>query len=213
MEQQFAIHIDSWANGMNIPAKFAFGQPGSDTLFALSDNINPGIRWSHAPKETKSFAIICHDPDAPSSRENVNQEGKMISDDLSRVNFFHWVLVNIPVGVSAIIEGTASSGITPRGKPIGQTPLGMTGINDYTNWFNGDSDMEGIYGGYDGPCPPWNDSIVHHYHFQIFALDIKTLNLQNEFTGKDALQAMKEHILGVASHVGTYSMSPISYKL
>ncbi|NQY95506.1 MAG: phospholipid-binding protein, partial [Campylobacteraceae bacterium] len=57
-------------------------------------------------------------------------------------------------------------------------------------------------------CPPWNDSIIHHYHFEVFALDIETLGLQGEFTGQDAREAMKGHILASASHMGTYSMNP-----
>lgn len=68
--------------------------------------------------------------------------------------------------------------------------------------------MEGVYMGYDGPCPPWNDSILHHYHFTVFALDVETLGLEGEFSGQDAQEAMKGHILAQASHMGTYSMNP-----
>jgi phosphatidylethanolamine-binding protein (PEBP) family uncharacterized protein len=39
-------------------------------------------------------------------------------------------------------------------------------------WFAGDNDMRGDYYGYDGPCPPWNDEIVHRYVFTLFALDV-----------------------------------------
>ena len=208
MKTQFTVHIDSWAHGAAIPAQFAFGRPGTDSPFAPSDNISPGIRWSHAPAGTRSFAIICHDPDVPSSGEDVNQQGKMVPADLPRVNFFHWVLVDISADVSGLDEGAACRGITPRGKSVGRTPHGVTGKNDYTGWFAGDPEMEGTYGGYDGPCPPWNDSIVHHYHFEVFALDVETLSLQGEFTGQDALEAMKGHILASASHMGTYSMNP-----
>lgn len=208
MAKKFSVHIDAWPYGAAIPARFAFGRPGGDSPFATSDNINPAISWSNVPDGTRSFAIICHDPDVPSSGEDVNQPGKTVPADLPRVDFFHWVLVNIPVDLTGIEEGAACSGITPRGKPIGQTKHGLTGKNDYTGWFAGDPDMEGIYGGYDGPCPPWNDSIVHHYHFDVFALDVETLNLHGEFTGQDALQAMADHVLATASHVGTYSMNP-----
>lgn len=208
MKTQFAIHIDSWAHGAAIPAQFAFGKPGTDSPFAPSDNRSPGIRWSNAPAGTRSFAIICHDPDVPSSGEHVNQHGKTVPADLHRVNFFHWVLVNISADVSALDEGAGSQGITPRGKSAGQTLHGMAGKNDYTGWFAGDPKMEGIYGDYDGPCPPWNDSIVHHYYFEVFALDVETLELEGEFTGQDALEAMQGHILASASHMGTYSMNP-----
>jgi len=208
MKTQFNININSWKNGAAIPAKFAFGKPGIDSPFAPSENINPSIAWSNAPEGTKSFAIICHDPDVPSSGEDVNQEGKIVPADLPRVDFYHWLLVNIPADVSGLDEGVSSSGITPRGKSVGQTTHGLAGKNDYTGWFAGDADMEGVYGNYDGPCPPWNDSIVHHYHYSVFALDVETLDVQDEFTGQDTLEAMKGHILASASHMGTYSMNP-----
>ena len=208
MDHPFSIHIDAWPNGMPIPTKFAFGQPGTNGPFAPSENLNPSVKWSHPPEGTKSFAIICHDPDVPSSGEDVNQEGKIVPENLARVPFFHWVLVDIDLNSSGIGQGSASQGITARGKSAGQTEFGIQGMNDYTGWFAGDSDMEGVYCGYDGPCPPWNDSIIHHYHFEVFALDILTLNLHGEFSGKEALQAMENHILGRASHMGTYSMNP-----
>ncbi len=208
MSGQFTIQIDSWNDGAAIPARFAFGQPGTDAPFAPSDNISPEIRWSGAPEGTKSFAIICVDPDVPSSGEDVNQQGKTVPADLPRVNFYHWVLVDIPADCTGIEEGAASRGITPRGKPVGATPHGLTGKNDYTGWFAGDPEMEGTYGSYDGPCPPWNDSIIHHYHFEVFALDTESLGLEGEFSGQQAVEAMQGHILAKASHMGTYSMNP-----
>ena len=72
----------------------------------------------------------------------MNQAGKTVPADLPRVDFFHWVLVDIPADVSALEEGAASRGITPRGKSVGQTPHGLAGKNDYTGWFAGDSDMD-----------------------------------------------------------------------
>ena len=68
--------------------------------------------------------------------------------------------------------------------------------------------MGGTYGGYDGPCPPWNDSIVHHYHFQLFALDVETLGLAGAFGAAELQSAMAGHVLAEASWMGTYSMNP-----
>ena len=82
------------------------------------------------------------------------------------------------------------------------------GINDYTAWFAGDKDMEGDYYGYDGPCPPWNDVIPHHYVFTLYALDVEKLPLAGRFTGQDVLAAMKGHILDQASITGIYSLNP-----
>ena len=68
--------------------------------------------------------------------------------------------------------------------------------------------MSGQYGGYDGPCPPWNDEIVHEYHFEVYALDIETLSLKNGFKGPDLLKAMKGHILAKAKSVGRFKLNP-----
>lgn len=208
MQDPFHVQIDAWAPGAPIPQRFAFGKPGSDEPFAPSDNVSPAIRWTGIPEGTRSFALVCHDPDVPSSGEDVNQQGKTVPSDLPRVDFFHWVLVDVPASLQGLDEGAASNGITARGKATGPSPIGVSGSNDYTGWFAGDADMGGTYGSYDGPCPPWNDSIVHHYHFTVFALDVESLGLSGDFTGSDARAAMQGHILAQASHMGTYSMNP-----
>jgi Raf kinase inhibitor-like YbhB/YbcL family protein len=108
-----------------------------------------------------------------------------------------------------IEEGAFSNGITPRGKGGPLAPLdARQGINSYSSWFANDHDMSGDYFGYDGPCPPWNDSLVHRYVFTLYALDVHTLNLQGSFTGEDALRAMQKHVLAKASLTGTYTLNP-----
>ncbi|WP_299295430.1 YbhB/YbcL family Raf kinase inhibitor-like protein [uncultured Tateyamaria sp.] len=201
------ITLKAWAHGAPIPEKFAFGKIPAEGRFDTSDNINPEISWSNVPEGTKSFAVIMHDPDVPSSGEDVNQEGKTVPADLPRVDFYHWVVVNIPASTRDIAEGADSLGVTPGGKTAGQRSYGKTGINSYTDWFAGDADMGGNYGGYDGPCPPWNDSIIHHYHVTVYALDVEELDLDGAFTGADALAAFEGHVLAEASHMGTYSMN------
>ncbi|MEM6492016.1 MAG: YbhB/YbcL family Raf kinase inhibitor-like protein, partial [Pseudomonadota bacterium] len=148
------IDIADWADGAPIPPKFAFGTIPPKGRFALSANVNPRVAWSDAPADAKSFALICHDPDVPSVADAVNQEGKTVRPDLPRVDFFHWVLVDIPADRSEIAEGEASNGVTPRGKAPGARPYGRVGANSYTQWFAGDADMDGVYADYDGPCPP-----------------------------------------------------------
>lgn len=210
MSTDFTIKIPAWESGAPIPARYAFGKPGEDGPFATSDNVNPAVSWANAPEGTKSFAVLCYDPDVPSVGDDVNQEGKTVPADLPRVDFYHWVLVDIPVGVSGVEEGAVSNGVTAGGKPVGPSAFGLVGTNSYTDWFAGDPDMGGRYGNYDGPCPPWNDSIKHHYHFVVFALDVETLALpqSGEFTGPEAAAAIVKHTIAKASHVGTYSMNP-----
>lgn len=51
------------------------------------ENVSPPLKWTEGPKETKSFALIVDDPDAPSKV------------------WVHWVVFNIPAEVTEILEG------------------------------------------------------------------------------------------------------------
>ncbi|MCP5499683.1 MAG: YbhB/YbcL family Raf kinase inhibitor-like protein [Leptospiraceae bacterium] len=202
------IETSAFKNGTKIPGKYAFAIPDAKEHAKLSNNLNPELSWKDFPTGTKSFALICHDPDVPSRGDDVNQEGKLVPAELPRVDFFHWVLIDIPVSVTSIPEGADSKEVTAKGKPAGKTPYGVRGKNSYTEWFAGDTSMGGDYCGYDGPCPPWNDSILYHYHFTIYALDVERLGLSGVFSGEDARKAMEGHILDKAEWIGTYSMNP-----
>ena len=69
--------------------------------------------------------------------------------------------------------------------------------------------MKGDYFGYDGPCPPWNDSIVHHYIFTVYALTTPTLAVSGELTGSNVRAALQAgQVLGKASITGLYSLNP-----
>ena len=199
---------DSFPNGGTIPDKYALGVPASEGHVTFGENLNPHLRWTDVPDDTRSFALICHDPDCPSVGDDLNKEDRSVPNDLPRVDFFHWIVVDIPFIESEIAEGAVSSGVTPRGKPTGQTELGRVGRNDYTGWFSGDPQMEGEYGGYDGPGPPWNDERLHHYHFTIYALDIARVDLPASFGGKEVREAIEGHVLAQAEWVGTYATNP-----
>jgi len=60
------------------------------------DNQSPELQWTHAPKGTRTFAIIVDDPDAPSGA------------------FTHWLLFDIPASVHRLAEGTTGVGISGR---------------------------------------------------------------------------------------------------
>lgn len=200
---------ESFVDGGVIPVEFAFGRIDPKQHITLSDNRNPHLAWDDVPPGTRSFAIICHDYDVPSKPDDVNQEGREVPADLPRVDFYHWVLVDLPADCRSVAAGSHSDGVTPKGKPGPAAPGGARhGINDYTSWFASDPDMAGDYYGYDGPCPPWNDSIVHHYVFTVYALDVAQLSVQGRFTGPDALKAINEHTLGQASITGTFTLNP-----
>ena len=199
----------SFADQQRIPGAYAFAVPHATDHISLSSNRNPQLSWSDAPAGAKSFVLICHDYDVPSKGDDVNQEGRSIPASLPRVDFYHWVLVDLPASLSAIAEAEFSEGISARGKSGPEAKHGARqGLNDYTGWFAGDKDMSGNYFGYDGPCPPWNDEILHHYVFTLYALDCAACPVSGVFCGTDVLQAIEGHVLAKASLTGVYTLNP-----
>jgi len=191
-----------------IPTRCAFGMLGETDHVALTDNRNPQLSWSDFPAATLSLVLICHDSTCPTSGDQVNQEGVTVPADLPRTDFYHWVMVDIPSTTSSIAEGEFSEGVTPRGKPQALRLPARHGLNNYTDWFAGDPEMEGKYFGYDGPCPPWNDELVHHYHFTLYALNVDQCPIKGDFRSADVLEAMEGHILAQASISGSYTINP-----
>lgn len=199
----------SFANNKKIPEEFAFCAPDPQSHAKMSRNLNPHLAWQDLPPNTKSLALICHDPDVPSKPDDVNQEGRTLSAKLARVDFYHWVLVDLPAATIQIQQGEYSSGITARGKHGPESLNGSRqGLNDYTAWFASDQAMSGKYFGYDGPCPPWNDEIPHHYVFTLYALDIGRCPVGGAFKAQEVLAAIKGHVLAKAELTGVYALNP-----
>ncbi|MEY4563684.1 MAG: hypothetical protein RLZZ618_2961 [Pseudomonadota bacterium] len=202
------LHSTSFPPDTRLPERHAAGRPDGNGQGTFSDNISPQLSWSEVPEGTRSFALICHDADVPSRGDDVNQTDREVPADLPRVDFFHWVMVDVPATLSTIAEGAFSSAFTPRGKPASATALGARqGLNDFTGWFGTGGEMSGEYFGYDGPFPPFNDSLVHHYHFTLFALDAATLPVSGAFTGTQVREALKGHVLAEARLTATYTLN------
>jgi len=199
----------SFPSGGRIPAEFAFAEADAATHARLAGNRSPHLAWGDLPEGTRSLALICFDTDAPTVADDVNQEGRSVPADLPRADFHHWVMIDIPMNCSELAAGSCSDGVTAGGKSDPAGPEGARqGRNDYTSWFAGDPDMGGEYHGYDGPAPPWNDEREHHYHFQLHALDVQSLDVQSPFGVPEARAAMDGHLLQMAEVVGSYTQNP-----
>lgn len=201
------LEVLSYEDENPFPGEFAFCVPADEDHVTLGGNRSPHIRWSGVPDGTKSPALIMHDPDVPSFPDDVNREGRTVPHDLPRVDFYHRVLVDISPDTTELPEGADSNGIIAGGKAPGQVDHGVRGVNNYTDWFAGDADMGGVYAGYDGPCPTWNDERLHHYQPTFYPLDVECLGLSGSFGGPVALAAMEAHVLAQVSWVGTYTLN------
>ena len=89
------IKSSAFGNGESIPAKYTCD--GAD--------FSPPLEWSGSPAGTKSFALICDDPDAPMG------------------TWVHWVLYDIPSATTMLAEGITREKELPGG--------GTQGINDF----------------------------------------------------------------------------------
>jgi hypothetical protein len=90
------------------------------------EDVSPPLSWSGAPKDTKSFALVVHDPDAPLLTTQA-------------YGFVHWVLYNIPRSVTKLAEGDKghTSGMSSLGKPGygGPMPPEKHGVHHYYFWL------------------------------------------------------------------------------
>jgi len=203
------IRSDDLEHMQPIPEEYAFGRPGpGGEPVTQSANRNPHLAWSEVPSGTRSFVLLVVDTDVPTRGDDVNKEGRHVPASLPRTEFFHWIMVDIPAEYRELGAGSCADGVVAHGRKDPPGPPGSKqGINDYTGWFASDPAMAGDYFGYDGPCPPWNDDLLHHYHFRVYALDVTTLGLAGKFTAAAARSAMQGHVLAEAAITGTYTLN------
>lgn len=203
---QMKVEVSGIKEGEMMPNRFAYCIPDGKGHSSNGENRNPEIRWSGAPEGTKSYVLLVVDSDVPVDFSKAYRDDLMIKSDSQRRDFYHWVLFDIPATVHEIKEGANSTQVIVDGKPVGKTAYGTNGRNDYGAY------KEKITGGYDGPCPPWNDEKMHHYHFQILALNVDSINLHDDADGTTVKQAIESHIIAAGKLTGTYSLNPTLLK-
>lgn len=106
-----------WAEGLElsspdikvnepIPAAQVFNGFG-----CTGQNISPALNWKNAPAGTKSFAVMVHDPDAPTGG----------------AGFWHWVVLNLPASTAGLPRGAGTA--DGKGLPAGAKQI----TTDYGN--------------------------------------------------------------------------------
>lgn len=72
---------------------FEDGQPLPESAGYGQGNVSPQLSWSGAPEGTRSFIVLCHDPDAP-----------VVG------GFDHWAVIGIPADVTSLDAGAGEQG-------------------------------------------------------------------------------------------------------
>jgi Raf kinase inhibitor-like YbhB/YbcL family protein len=103
----FTLTSAAFKNNAPIPEKYSFNGMG-----CTGENISPPLEWKNAPAGTKSFALMVHDPDAPTGS-----------------GWWHWVVYNIPADATSLPEGAGAAGSTtlPKGAAQGNSDFGKPG--------------------------------------------------------------------------------------
>ncbi|SDG36590.1 hypothetical protein SAMN05216466_10388 [Paraburkholderia phenazinium] len=161
------------------------------------------LKWSAGPAGTKSYALTMVDLDVPRDLSTLNKVGTSIAVDAPRMEFVHWILANIPKDRTTLAEAEDGEGRLHGGLPLEQTAYGLRGQNGFAAFMK-----DGPYGGYMGPCPPWNDERAHRYQVTVYALDVDRLRLSRTFTRAELLGAMSGHVLATGSTEVDYSVNP-----
>jgi Raf kinase inhibitor-like YbhB/YbcL family protein len=95
-----SLSSTAFANNGTLPLRYASTDAGGQ-------NVSPPLSWSGVPSGTRSFVLVCLDPDAD--------------------NFVHWVMYDIPASVNSLPEGVPPQATLPNGAKQGENGMGTIG--------------------------------------------------------------------------------------
>jgi Raf kinase inhibitor-like YbhB/YbcL family protein len=128
------------------------------------------LSWREAPEGTKSFAITCFDPDAPTGS-----------------GFWHWVVFDLPASTTELPRGAGS------GDKVG-LPAGA---------IHARNDAGGLE--YIGMAPPEGHG-DHRYVFAVHALDVESLDVNDEITPAIAGFNLRFHTIARAVMIPVFGV-------
>jgi Raf kinase inhibitor-like YbhB/YbcL family protein len=148
---------NSFEDGQEMPAELSCRGTGG----------SPHIRW-RGVEGARSYVLIVMDWDAPSPK-------------LRLFSVVHWILYNIPAGVTEILAKVTPAELQEHNVAVG---LNVTGVPEYAP-----------------PCPPFGQ---HRYVFRIYALDVERIEPVAD-SRADVMRAMDGHIVAYGELVGLQS--------
>ncbi|BES81232.1 YbhB/YbcL family Raf kinase inhibitor-like protein [Pyrodictium abyssi] len=154
--ESITVSSPAFPRGGTIPAKYTCD--GAD--------VSPPLAIENVPAQARSLLLLVYDPDAPGGV------------------FVHWVLYDVPRGLSALPEGV------PRDPAV--EGLGLQGRNGFGKT------------GYNGPCPPRGDR-PHRYVFLVIALDVESLGLEPGSPWSAVLDRASGHVVAYGYTYGVYA--------
>lgn len=183
------VTVDGIHDGGTIPDVLALCVPTNDGKSGPGRNMRPAIHWSGAPKGTQSFAVFMVDTDVPADFSDAGKDGKIIAADAKRRDFFHYGVIDIPADVTNLSGGETGS-VAASGREL------VTDLGAYVPTPTQ----------FGGPCPPWNDKRLHHYHFHVLALSSPHVTLPKDATAAQAWAKLAPTALAHGELIGTYSL-------
>lgn len=138
--------IAPWRDGAAVPTRYTCD----------GENLSPALTWASVPPETIELAITVTDLDAP--------------------DFVHWIVFDIPVESTGLVEGTPPDGATL--------------------WPNGSGAAD-----YVGPCPPIGEE--HRYLFTVHALN-QQVEPADDMTATEIIEILNLTSIDQSSVSGTF---------